>query len=128
MDMQTEENKSKDSDDKSKVKNPQDQPPKYWLSLEQWRHDEGFKELAQREFMSSPLSEDELSQEGSGRGLEKMSSEKMSSREEGGWARREFLQLMGASLALSTFGCVRRPIEKIIPYVNRPKEIIPGLP
>ncbi len=83
--------------------------PKYWLSLEQWRNDEGFKELAQREFLSSPLAEDNKTPAG-------------------GWARREFLQLMGASLALSTFGCVRRPVEKIVPYAKRPKEIIPGLP
>lgn len=83
--------------------------PKYWLSLEQWRNDEGFKELAQREFMNSPLAEDNQTPAG-------------------GWARREFLKLMGASLALSTFGCIRRPVEKIVPYAKRPKEIIPGLP
>ncbi len=83
--------------------------PKYWLSLEQWRNDEGFKELAQKEFMNSPLAEDNKTPAG-------------------GWARREFLQLMGASLALSTFGCIRRPVEKIVPYAKRPKEIIPGLP
>ena len=83
--------------------------PKYWLSLEQWRNDEGFKELAQKEFMSSPLAEDNETPAG-------------------GWARREFLKLMGASLALSTFGCVRRPVEKIVPYAKRPKEVIPGLP
>ncbi len=83
--------------------------PKYWLSLEQWRDDEGFKELVQKEFLASPLAEDNKTPAG-------------------GWARREFLQLMGASLALSTFGCIRRPVEKIVPYVKRPKDIIPGLP
>lgn len=89
--------------------NEKNEAPKYWLSLEQWRNDEGFKELAQKEFMKSPLAEDGKTPAG-------------------GWARREFLQLMGASLALSTFGCVRRPVEKIVPYAKRPKEIIPGLP
>jgi MoCo/4Fe-4S cofactor protein with predicted Tat translocation signal len=45
-----------------------------------------------------------------------------------GLTRRNFLTLMGASLALaSTAGC-RRPVEKIIPYVTRPEEITPGLP
>jgi MoCo/4Fe-4S cofactor protein with predicted Tat translocation signal len=83
--------------------------PKYWLSLEQWRNDDDFKELAQREFLASPLAEDNQTPAG-------------------GWARREFLKLMGASLALSTFGCIRRPVEKIVPYAKRPKEIIPGLP
>lgn len=89
--------------------NETNETPKYWLSLEQWRNDEGFKEMAQKEFMASPLADDNKTPAG-------------------GWARREFLQLMGASLALSTFGCVRRPVEKIVPYAKRPKEIIPGLP
>lgn len=44
----------------------------------------------------------------------------------GNWARREFLQLMGAGLALGASGCFRRPAEKIVPYVNRPPDVIPG--
>ncbi len=80
--------------------------PKYWLSLEQWRQDPEFKKLAEKEFLSSPLQ----SEEG-----------------QGGWARREFLKLMGASLALTSFGCVRRPAQKIVPYVRAPEEIVPGI-
>lgn len=83
------------------------QPPKFWLSLEQWRGDPEFQKLAEQEFLSSPLKEGD---------------------DDSGWARREFLKLMGASLALTSFGCVRRPAQKIIPYVNRPEEIVPGLP
>jgi MoCo/4Fe-4S cofactor protein with predicted Tat translocation signal len=79
--------------------------PKYWLSLDQWSHDPEFKRQAENEFQSSPIG----SEEG-----------------QGGWARREFLKVMGASMALSTFGCVRRPVQKIVPYVNRPPEITPG--
>jgi MoCo/4Fe-4S cofactor protein with predicted Tat translocation signal len=41
--------------------------------------------------------------------------------------RREFLKLMGASLLLGTMGCARKPIEKVIPYVNQPEEITPGV-
>ena len=41
-------------------------------------------------------------------------------------SRREFLQIMGAGLALTTAGCLKRPTEKIIPYVHRPEDIIPG--
>jgi MoCo/4Fe-4S cofactor protein with predicted Tat translocation signal len=42
-------------------------------------------------------------------------------------SRREFLRLMGASLALAGFeGCIRQPEEKIVPYVRAPEEIIPG--
>ena len=43
--------------------------------------------------------------------------------------RRQFLKLMGASLALAGVGaCTRQPAEKIIPYVRQPEEIIPGRP
>ncbi len=43
--------------------------------------------------------------------------------------RREFLKLMGASLALAgVSSCTRIPDEKIIPYVRQPEEIIPGRP
>ncbi len=43
--------------------------------------------------------------------------------------RRQFLKLMAASLALAGLtACRQRPIEKIVPYVNAPEEIIPGIP
>jgi molybdopterin-containing oxidoreductase family iron-sulfur binding subunit len=45
-----------------------------------------------------------------------------------GMKRREFLSLMGASLALAGLTGCRRPVEKIIPYVVAPEEIIPGIP
>jgi len=80
---------------------------KYWMSLEQWRQDPEFLKLAENEFRSSPLQSDDG---------------------QGGWARREFLTLMGASLALTTFGCVRRPVQKIIPYAKKPSDIVHGIP
>ncbi len=44
-------------------------------------------------------------------------------------SRREFLRLAGASVAFAGFtGCTRQPIEKIVPYVRQPEEIIPGKP
>jgi MoCo/4Fe-4S cofactor protein with predicted Tat translocation signal len=81
--------------------------PKYWMSLEQWRNDPEFLKMAENEFLSSPL---------------------QSSDGQDGWARREFLKLMGASLALTTFGCVRRPAQKIIPYAKKPFDVIHGIP
>lgn len=43
-------------------------------------------------------------------------------------SRRDFLKLMGASFALmGTAACTRSPVEKIIPYVNKPEEITPGI-
>ncbi|HEY2143528.1 MAG TPA: TAT-variant-translocated molybdopterin oxidoreductase [Candidatus Udaeobacter sp.] len=46
-----------------------------------------------------------------------------------GRSRREFLKLIGASLALAGFSsCTKQPIEKIVPYVKQPEEVIPGKP
>ncbi|HMB80918.1 MAG TPA: TAT-variant-translocated molybdopterin oxidoreductase, partial [Vicinamibacterales bacterium] len=44
-------------------------------------------------------------------------------------ARRTFLKLMGASLALAgVTACTKQPAEKIVPYVRQPEELIPGKP
>jgi molybdopterin-containing oxidoreductase family iron-sulfur binding subunit len=44
-------------------------------------------------------------------------------------ARRTFLRLMGASMALAGVGaCTRQPFEKIVPYVRQPEEMVPGRP
>jgi molybdopterin-containing oxidoreductase family iron-sulfur binding subunit len=43
--------------------------------------------------------------------------------------RRNFLKLMGASLALAgVTACTKQPAEAIVPYVRQPEEFIPGLP
>jgi MoCo/4Fe-4S cofactor protein with predicted Tat translocation signal len=43
--------------------------------------------------------------------------------------RRQFLQLMGASLALAGLSaCTRQPTETIMPYVKAPEDIVPGRP
>jgi molybdopterin-containing oxidoreductase family iron-sulfur binding subunit len=47
--------------------------------------------------------------------------------DKGGLARRDFLTIMGASMALSTLACARRPVHKIIPYVIKPEEITLGV-
>lgn len=79
---------------------------KYWLSLEQWKNDPEFMKMAETEFQSSPLREKDG---------------------EDGWARREFLKLMGASLAMATASCVRRPVQKIVPYNKQPEEVTLGV-
>src|SRR2546430_7611412 len=44
-------------------------------------------------------------------------------------SRRDFIRLMGASLALAGFGaCTKQPLEKIVPYVKQPEEVTPGNP
>ncbi len=48
---------------------------------------------------------------------------------EDGLSRRNFIKVMGASLAFAGLtGCVIQPAEKIVPYVTQPEEIVPGKP
>jgi len=43
--------------------------------------------------------------------------------------RRSFLKLMGASLGLAgVTACTKQPVEKIVPYVRQPEDLIPGKP
>lgn len=41
--------------------------------------------------------------------------------------RKNFLALMGASVSMASLNCFKSPIEKIVPYVNRPKDYVPGV-
>ena len=43
--------------------------------------------------------------------------------------RRDFLKLMGASLALAgVSACTKQPHEAIVPYVREPEQLVPGKP
>lgn len=42
-------------------------------------------------------------------------------------SRRGFLGLMSGTLAMAGLAGCRKPIEKIVPYVNPPEEVIPGI-
>lgn len=42
-------------------------------------------------------------------------------------SRRKFLALMGASMAFAGLAGCRRPVEKIVPYVTAPTNVIPGI-
>jgi MoCo/4Fe-4S cofactor protein with predicted Tat translocation signal len=81
----------------------------YWRSLEDLASDPEFHELVEREFPQQAIgwSDDEDSVEG----------------------RRNFLKLMGASLALAGLAaCTRQPTERLAPYVRQPEELILGRP
>ncbi len=45
-----------------------------------------------------------------------------------GISRRSMLGLMGATLSLSGLAACRRPVEKIVPYVQAPEDMLPGVP
>lgn len=83
----------------------------YWRSFDELHETPEYKESLNTEFLSSPLR----------KGFENEGSDNDS------FARREFLKLMGASIALtSAAGCIRRPVQKIVPYVKQPEEVLLG--
>ncbi len=45
-----------------------------------------------------------------------------------GWSRRDFVKLLGASAALAGIQACESPHARILPYVNRPPEVVPGVP
>ncbi|MDQ3032908.1 MAG: 4Fe-4S dicluster domain-containing protein [Myxococcota bacterium] len=48
---------------------------------------------------------------------------------DGGVKRREFLTLSGVAAAAATMtGCLRRPVEHILPYARQPEYVLPGMP
>ena len=79
--------------------------PTYWRSLEELAATDGFKDYLHREFP----------------------------RQAGEWldddGRRNFLKIMGASLALAGLSaCTKQPPEYIMPYVQEPEKLLPGKP
>ncbi len=77
----------------------------YWRSLDEAADSQEFREYVNREF---PAQASEFTDPA---------------------GRRQFLKLMGASLALAGVGaCTRQPDEMIVPYVTQPEEVVPGRP
>ncbi len=77
----------------------------YWRGLDEIAETAGFREFLHREF---PRQASEWTDDVS---------------------RRNFLKVMGASLALAGLsGCVRNPTEKIVPFVKSPENLVPGKP
>lgn len=84
----------------------------YWKSLEELAKDPEFEAVRGREFSQTPEEYDPQDE----------------ADRKSGVTRREFLRLMGASLVMaSAAACVRRPVEKLVPYLNKPEEITPGV-
>ncbi len=75
----------------------------YWKSLDELSR-EDFEQAVEAEFPAGALA------------LER------------GVDRRDFVKLMGASMALGGLAACNRPAEKIVPYVRQPEGLIPGKP
>jgi molybdopterin-containing oxidoreductase family iron-sulfur binding subunit len=81
------------------------QGKEYWRSLEEFADTDEFHEFVEREY---PQHAEEWNDP---------------------VGRRNFLKIMGASLALAGLGgCVYQPPESIVPYVRQPEEFVPGKP
>jgi len=85
------------------------QGPAFWRGLEELADDARFREFLATEYPRHASDWDES--------LDR------------GFSRRRFLELGMASMALAGMtACTRQPVEKIVPYVKQPEEIVPGVP
>jgi MoCo/4Fe-4S cofactor protein with predicted Tat translocation signal len=79
--------------------------PQYWRTLDELARTPEFEEMLHREF---PRHASEWTDKSS---------------------RRDFLKIMGASLALAGLSaCTKQPLEPIVPYVRQPKNMVLGKP
>jgi MoCo/4Fe-4S cofactor protein with predicted Tat translocation signal len=79
--------------------------PEYWRSLDELAATPEFEQMLHREFP------------------------RFAAEWPGEVSRRNFLQLAAASLGLAGLtACTRQPLERIVPYVKQPEEIVPGKP
>jgi len=76
----------------------------YWRSLRQQDQDPAFLEIVHREFPEG------------------------ASEPPDGMTRRDILTLLGASISLAGLSACRRPVHHIVPFVDPPEQVIPGVP
>ena len=88
----------------SSIKQDGSSSPKYWRSLDQLADSTEFRSFVENEF---PASADQMMTPAS---------------------RRNFLKLMGASMALAGMTACRWPREEILPFSERPEGYVPGTP
>lgn len=79
----------------------------YWKGLEQLTNDPEFVKHADKEFPGYLTTNNS---------------------EDSGSTRRDFLKLMGFSLAAASLASCEAPIRRAIPYVNKPVDINPSIP
>ncbi|GAA4834267.1 TAT-variant-translocated molybdopterin oxidoreductase [Algivirga pacifica] len=85
----------------------------YWKGFEQLTNDPDFVKHADKEF-----AEDLPIKDAYGDNSDAM---------EGEGTRRDFLKVMGFSVAAVTLAACEAPVKKAIPYLNKPEEVDPGV-
>ena len=87
-----------------------DQPRnRFWRSISHLEGTQEFKQMSAGEFL--PGASNGPATEGNG-----------------GASRRQFIQLMGASMAMAGLTACRKPVETILPYVRQPEDLVEGVP
>ncbi|MBT3418027.1 MAG: TAT-variant-translocated molybdopterin oxidoreductase [Flavobacteriales bacterium] len=85
---------------------------KYWKGLSELNNDPIVEKLAQNEFSEEIPVNEFLGDSDLG---------------SGSTSRRDFLKFLGFSTAAATLASCETPIQKVIPYVVKPEEVIPGV-
>jgi len=83
----------------------------YWKGVEQLTNQPEFVKYASKEFPQELPYKQGVLQEN-----------------ESGSSRRDFLKLMGFSVAAASLAACEAPVRKAIPYLNKPEQIDPGIP
>lgn len=86
---------------------------KYWKGLEELQETPEFIKHKEQEFPNQQTVEEFLS------------DEKLA---ETSTARRDFLKFLGFSVAAASLAACEAPVTKIVPYVNKPENVTPGVP
>ena len=85
---------------------------KYWKGLAELNNDPIVDKLAQNEFVDELPVDEFLSDPD----INKSST-----------SRRDFLKFLGFSTAAATLAACETPVNKVIPYVVKPEETVPGI-
>jgi MoCo/4Fe-4S cofactor protein with predicted Tat translocation signal len=86
---------------------------KYWKGLDELKETSEFLNSRDQEFPADVTVDEFLGDE---------------SLKETSTARRDFLKFLGFSVAAATVAACEAPVTKVIPYVNKPEDVMPGMP
>jgi len=82
----------------------------YWQGIEQLAKDPEYVKYAEKEF------------------AQKLPVNGQNEESEGESSRRDFLKMMGFSIAAASLAACEAPVRKAIPYLNKPVDVDPGVP